>query len=315
MSTKKVLGVAVVAALALGGGKLYFDHQAKEIFDQKVAELKKENPDMNVESSSVSYNPFSDMVVINDLKLKNKSDLASEVNIGQVSYTHFDSELKSFPLNAEFNVVDLKIKLSDMNFESKDDEILAKHLAGSKEHVSFSSFSKSSVDVAKNSISLSSSFAVERLGNSSLVFDLGGVYQDIDASLKAGDYEKYQKNPMELLSKASLSNISFSITSNGFKDTISALNKAKGLKEEDMLSNINKSIESLKSSEKEKFLVPHVTVIRDALEKDKEIFFEVKVNRVINQDLVMSLFMDQSALSTPSMVQKTFGIEINSSVK
>jgi hypothetical protein len=314
MSKKTVaMSLCLVAAGSVFAGKLYLDNTAKEAFDLRALELSEKNIEMT--ASSVSLNPLTDLVSISNLKIDNKNDKNSPLNIKHLEFTMIDQE-KGIPEYAKYNATGMKFDVREMENKDKDkdQEKLLKYLAGSDNMLSVSSYGESKVDIKNNIISLSSGVGFENLGDFNFSFDLGGIYADIQDAVIKKETAKLETNAMKLLGKSTLSNISLSYSSTGFKDLLLALSGDK-YSEADLLKEINKGIEEAHGKKDNAEVIKHLTLFKEAFEKDKDFIVEVKASTLINQELVMSLMMDQSPLSTPKKAQDLFGIEVVSKLK
>lgn len=312
MSKKTVvMSLCLVAAGATFAGKLYLDNEATKVFNQNAKELSEKNIEMS--ASSVSVNPFNNLVTVKNFKLDNKNDKNSPVNIQNLEYTVID-RTKGIPLVATYKATGIEVDIREMEYQDADQKKVLEYLAGEDNILEITSFGESRVDVESNRVTLSSGVGFENLGDFNFSFNLDGVYSDIQTAILNKETEQLQKNSMALLGKASLNDISFSYSSAGFKDLIVGLVGDK-YTEEEMLKEFNDSIEKAKANQGTEEVITHLGVFKEAFEKDKDVFFEIKVNTEINQELVMSLITNQSKLSNPKQAQELFGIEIVSKIK
>lgn len=314
MSSKILIAGGVALALA-GGTKLYMDNVANEKFNNIVADIKKDNPSIDLSAENVSYNPLSKVVYLEDLKLTD-NDSKANIFIEEVSFTEIDDNSKEIPLDFQYTIKGLQLKVKDINFDDKKDRLMAEHLAGEDGFISFSAHGSSIVSEEDNMFNIKTSAHIKRLGFAELSFGIGGIYHNIKSSLEDGSIDNKDFFESKIINNISLNNTSLTFGTDEFKELLSMMTSHHKLTEEEVLKELNDGIEKLKNGPKEYArIIPHLESIRTAFEKNKEVEFSAKINSEIDQAFVMVLFMNQGIINNPEKLEEYLGLELKSKVK
>lgn len=316
MSKNNVLKVALplvlIAGIGIVGAKMYVNAQAEKQYNGYIEQFKAENPDIEITTGSVAYNPASSQFTASNVLLKSKTREDTLI-IKELSFTK-PHDQKGIPDQMDYSVKGLQINIDQISFNEPEEREMGIYLAGSDKIIEINAFGSEKVDKENNRIIFSSSMDIENLGNASINFNLDGLYNELNESLIAGEASKYKNNPFGLLGKLSLSGLSFSMESEKLSSFINYAGKQSEQTAESLLATFKKERSALKSREQEQELGEHFDNFLTAYEGNKELSVKISFNKVIDQGVVMGLMMSDKPGDT-KLVQETLGLEVTTKVK
>lgn len=292
---------SLLVVLGIGfSGSMYLDHKASEEVREVFTEAEKES-DLTLDFSSAKINHLSKTLTINDLSVDSTTDKFGPILIDSVEYSLLGEKSKEIPKDFFYKVNNAKVDISSIKYEKEDDKLLMEYLSGDDQFFSINHDGSYTVD-ENGKISFSSSYSGENFGKFKLDFNLDGVYDALNAAYI--NKVNGKKNPANLNispDMVSLDGLSFSFTSDKFKGLVMNFAQQNDLSESDVVENLSEAISSSGVDEKNKSLVPHITVFKDAIVEDKNIFFKFSIGSEINQALVMQLFMSPELINAKSL--------------